>query len=230
MLQSLAQAIPTYHMCGFKFPKSFLHELNMIMARFLWGDNEESRKIHQKIWDSLCVSKMDGGLGFCDFEAFNMAFLVIQWWRIIHRDDSLVYRVLKATHFPNSSPKDAIVGSNSFYLWRSLLWGYDVVNEGSIFGGLVTVKKLTCIRIIGINLKLDLEGSDQDIPCKVASLFLPYSKSWNCEISEHIFDEETVEVILKVPVSIFNREDSLIWNDSPTGIFTVNSAYFIACC
>lgn len=128
LLQLVAQTILTYHMCCFKFPKTFLHELNMIITRFWWGGNKESRKIH---WKNCDVS-LDGGLGLRDFEAFNIALLVGQWWRIIHHEDTLVYRVLKARYFSNSSPKDATVGSNYSYLWKSLLWGRDVINEGAI--------------------------------------------------------------------------------------------------
>lgn len=44
-------------------PKEFLHELNMILARFQWGFTEDKRKIHWKHWDVLCMAKFDEGLG-----------------------------------------------------------------------------------------------------------------------------------------------------------------------
>lgn len=101
-----------------------------------------------------------------------------------------------------------------------------------LFDGLTTVKKFDMFkdkwnRFLP-NLKLDLEGSDQVIPCKVGSLCLLHPNTWNHKIIEQFFDEETVEAILKVPFSKFNREDSLIWNDSSTDIFSVKYAYFIA--
>ena len=95
MLQTVAQAIPFYVMSYFRLSKSFLHELNMILARFWWGDTDTRKKIHWKRWDALCCSKLDGSLGFKDLESFNLALLVKQCWRIIHSQESLCYKVLR---------------------------------------------------------------------------------------------------------------------------------------
>ena len=67
LLKAVAQAIPIYIMSCFILPKGFIHDINMLMAGFWWGDTSTSRRIHWKSWDSMCVSKMDGGLGFRDF-------------------------------------------------------------------------------------------------------------------------------------------------------------------
>ena len=79
LLQSVIQSIPIYIMSCFLLPKSFVHEINMLMADFWWGDNNGKRKIHWRAWDSLCISKLDGGLGFRDFESFNLALIAKQW-------------------------------------------------------------------------------------------------------------------------------------------------------
>ena len=64
-----------YAMSCFKFPKSFVNELNMIISKFWWGARWDKRDIHWLRWDLLCVSKLDRGLGFKDFEAFNLTLL-----------------------------------------------------------------------------------------------------------------------------------------------------------
>ena len=74
LIQAVAQAIPLYSISCFKFPKYFVHDLNIILAKFWWGSKGEKRGIHWTAWDNLCVSKMDGGIGFKDFESFNLAF------------------------------------------------------------------------------------------------------------------------------------------------------------
>ena len=78
LIKAVVQAIPLYAMSCFKFPKSFVHDLNMIIARFWWGSGREKKGIHWLNWDLLSVSKLDGGLGFRDFEAFNLALLAKQ--------------------------------------------------------------------------------------------------------------------------------------------------------
>ena len=46
----------------------------MIIARFWWGNGKEKKGIHWLKWDLLSVLKLDEGLGFKDFESFNLAF------------------------------------------------------------------------------------------------------------------------------------------------------------
>lgn len=46
LIQSILQAIALYFIGYFLLPKSFVHELNMIMARFWWGSTTAKRKIH----------------------------------------------------------------------------------------------------------------------------------------------------------------------------------------
>ena len=77
------------------------------------------------------MSKMDGGMGFGDFKAFNIALLAKQWWRLVHNEKSLSFKVLKARYFLYCSPSEAKVVSNSSFMWRSLLKGRDIVNMGS---------------------------------------------------------------------------------------------------
>ena len=77
LIQAVAQSIPIYMMSCFLLPKGFIHEINMMMSSFWWGDSDRKSKIHWKA-NSLCVSKLDRGLGFRDFEAFNLALLAKQ--------------------------------------------------------------------------------------------------------------------------------------------------------
>ena len=78
LIQTMVQAIPVYVMSCVKLPKGFVQDLNMIIARFWWGNGREKKGIHWLNWDLLSVSKLDGGLGFKDFESFNLAFLAKQ--------------------------------------------------------------------------------------------------------------------------------------------------------
>ncbi|OMO96348.1 reverse transcriptase [Corchorus capsularis] len=130
MIQVVAQAIPTYLMSCFKFPKTFVQELNSIIAKFWWGSTDSRRRIHWKTWASLCVSKLDGGLGFRDFEAFNLALLAKQCLRLIRDENSLCSRIFKGKYYQGSSFMRATLGSNPSFVWRSLLAGREVLRSG----------------------------------------------------------------------------------------------------
>ena len=133
LIQSVGQSIPIYMMSCLLFPKGFIQEINMILAGFWWGDTRRGRKIHWKNWDSLCVSKLDGGLGFCDFEAFNLALLAKQWWRLVHNENSLSFQVLKARYFPYTDPHLVELAPKSYFLWRSMLKGREIVERGAVW-------------------------------------------------------------------------------------------------
>lgn len=70
------------------------------MAGFRWGQTGPERKIHWKACHFLARPKAGGGLGFRDFECFNLALLSKQSWRIIQELEALYVRVLKGLYFP----------------------------------------------------------------------------------------------------------------------------------
>ncbi|XP_041025440.1 uncharacterized protein LOC121265838 [Juglans microcarpa x Juglans regia] len=74
----------------FKLPKAILRKLNQLLQSFWWGQSNHRSKIHWLSWQKLGKSKQKGGLGFRDFEHFNLALLAKQGWRIIQNPHSLV--------------------------------------------------------------------------------------------------------------------------------------------
>ncbi|OMO96399.1 reverse transcriptase [Corchorus capsularis] len=228
MIQSIAQAIPTYLRSCFRFPKTFLYELNMLIAKFWWGSTDSRNKIHWKAWDSLCTSKLDGGLGFRDFESFNMALLAKQCWRLIQDGNSLCFQVLKAKYFYRSSFMQATLGHNPSFVWRSLLAGREVIRSGSRWriGNGQTVD-------IWRDRWLAKPSSYQPAPRPgivlqnnpVSSLF-NNDGYWDEDLLSELFEDEDVYRILCIPLH-FSSTDRLIWNHSVDGHYTVRSGYHV---
>nr|XP_048332855.1 uncharacterized protein LOC125423238 [Ziziphus jujuba var. spinosa] len=48
---------------------------------------------------------------------------------------------------------------------------------------------------------------------------------WNLEKIQRLFDRETVNNILKIPIATSPLEDKTIWNGNANGSFSVKSAY-----
>ena len=65
------------------------------------------RKIHWQRWEKLTLSKKEGGMGFRDLRAFNLAMLAKQGWRLLHDNNYLVYQCLKSKYFPRTHLFDA---------------------------------------------------------------------------------------------------------------------------
>ncbi|KAL0011249.1 hypothetical protein SO802_006357 [Lithocarpus litseifolius] len=130
LIKAVAQSMPTYSMSVFQIPKKLCDELDALCAKFWWGQMGNERKIHWKSWDKLTVSKKEGGMGFRDLRAFNLAMLAMQGWRMVKGNDSLLYQCFKARYFPRSNFLEAKESPNCSYVWRSLMAAMPILQSG----------------------------------------------------------------------------------------------------
>ena len=131
LIKTIAQAIPTYTMSLFKLPKALCDSINSAIARYWWVQTKDERKIHWINWRKLCTTKKNGGMGFRDIQAFNLAMLAKQAWRLIHHTHSLFYRVYKVRYFPNCSFMEAEIKHSPSFVWWRLVVARKVIMEGS---------------------------------------------------------------------------------------------------
>ncbi|KAL0416623.1 UNVERIFIED_CONTAM: hypothetical protein Slati_3494200 [Sesamum latifolium] len=89
LIKAVAQAIPTYTTGCFRLPFSLIKELQSMVAYF-WWHNAEARKIHWLSWKKLCTQKAQGGMEFRDLQAFNLAILSKQLWRLVSFPSTLL--------------------------------------------------------------------------------------------------------------------------------------------
>ena len=82
-------------------------------------------------WKRLCKSKLRGGMGFRNVQAFNLAMLAKQGWRLLMNPNSLVAQVYKAKYFSHGDVLNASLGSKPSYAWKSIMQGLEVVKRGS---------------------------------------------------------------------------------------------------
>ena len=118
LIKTIAQVIPTYTMSIFKLSKALRDSINSTLAKYWWGQTKDEKKIHWIYWRKLCTKKKKkkGGMGFRDIQAFNLAMLAKQAWRLIHHTHSLFYHVYKARYFPNCSFMEAEIGRNPSFV------------------------------------------------------------------------------------------------------------------
>lgn len=124
--------LPSYVMSIFKFPKYLCEEITRCFAQFWWGSNDSKKKMHWCKWKHLCLPKCLGGLNFRDVEGFNQATLVAkQVWRILVDPESLASCFLKSKYFRDRNiVLDLGLGNKPSYLWKSLLWGRELLMQG----------------------------------------------------------------------------------------------------
>lgn len=175
------------------------------------------------------MSKLDGGLGFRDFEAFNFALLANQSWRLISNGPALVFRVLKDRYFAHSDTMEASLGSNASFLWRSLLKGREVNKQESRWriGNGMQVKVFGDPWLNSPPYQIESDNG-QNSYLMVSELINQDTMRWDVDkLLEHL-DVDTADGVMKIPLGRFLIKDRLIWNESNDGCYSVRSGYFVA--
>lgn len=118
------------------------------MARFWWGSKKDRKGMLWARWEKLGCAKTRGGLGFRDLTNFNQALGAKQGWRLLQYPNSLVAKVLQAIYYKQTDFLHAKAGCNPSFIWRSILWGRQILHKG-VRWRLETEKKCRSSKIIG---------------------------------------------------------------------------------
>ncbi|KAI5351664.1 hypothetical protein L3X38_004555 [Prunus dulcis] len=232
LLKVVAQSIPLYVMSCFLLPQGLCHEIEQMMARFWWGQQGKNMKIHWMRWERLCKAKTECGMGFRCLQAFNMAMLAKQGWRLVHNPHSLASRLLKAKYFPQTNFWEAMLGSRPSCVWKSIWTARKVLEMGSRF----QIGDGKSVRIWGDKwvprpatfavITSPLDGMENT---KVSELICNEgSPQWDLQKLNDLFLPVDVVDIVRIPLSFRAPPDRIVWNYDKHGLFTVKSAYRVA--
>ena len=130
LIKAMDQAVLAYAMSVFKIPMGLYNEIQQSITGFWWSKRKEKKGIFWTKWESMSQAKTRGGMGFRDISSFNQALVAKQGWRLIQNPESLAARIMKARYFKEGNFLNTSTGSNPSYIWRSLLWGRQVILKG----------------------------------------------------------------------------------------------------
>jgi len=131
LIKAVAQAVPTYTMSYFLILKGLCKEIEGMIRKFWWGQRQEESKIAWVSWEKMCKAKSNGGIGFRNFQTFNLAMLAKQEWRLLSNSDSLCAKVFKARYYPNGDVLNSNLRYSPSYTWRSIFKGLEVIWKGT---------------------------------------------------------------------------------------------------
>jgi hypothetical protein len=116
-------------------------------------------------------------------------------------------------------------------VWRSLLSGRDLLNEGLVWrigdGKKIQIWK---DRWLPTPLSFSVQSPPQILPeTSSLSIVIDYEmRGWNSTLIRAIFHREESEVILAIPLSPIFPPDRLAWRGTRNGVFSVRSDYHLA--
>ncbi|KAF7844636.1 putative RNA-directed DNA polymerase [Senna tora] len=203
LVQSVTSAIPSYVMQTVELPVTVCNEIEKANRKFIWGGNENRRKVHLVGWDKLCNPKSSGGLGLRHLKVQNSTFM---------------------------SKLGMSVGSNPSRLWRGIVKNWSSVDKGvrwRIGNGnrskfwsdewIPNYGKL-CHMAVGPLTESELNAS--------VSSFVSPSGGWDWRRFESLLPNDACLRIAAIgPPCANSVEDTPIWKHSKDGKFSIKSCY-----
>ncbi|KAL5537594.1 hypothetical protein UlMin_044858 [Ulmus minor] len=137
-----------------------------------------------------------------------------QVWRFIQRPNSLLSQVFKAKYFHSSTIWHAPANSKASYMWKSILWGQNLVAKGIRWR-------------VGDGRSISVYNS-RWTPFLLGDDLLDNDGRWKTQLIRDSFLDFEAEKIIQIPRSSLNLADSYYWHFDNKGLYSVKSAYKLA--
>jgi hypothetical protein len=229
LIKSVAAAIPSYAMSSFLLPISFCKQLDKLFKDFWWGfPPNKSHNLSLKSWDSLCLPKAVGGLGFRKMKDVNLALLSKLGWKLHTKANCMWVSQLRGKYLRTGSFLSPPLHSSASWFWKGVIQTRNLISQGACYKILRNsslpiwtspwVPSLPSFRPSPRNLSL---------PCSshflVRDLFTP-SWDWNLSLLSSLFDQTSIREILKIKI-LPCSETEFLWTPSSNGCFSSASAF-----
>uniref|UniRef100_A0A803P5V7 Reverse transcriptase domain-containing protein n=1 Tax=Cannabis sativa TaxID=3483 RepID=A0A803P5V7_CANSA len=110
-------------------PLTIARKVDKCLRDFWWGDTEERKTMHTIAWNSLCQSKLRGGLGFRCVETVNKAFILKWAWKALTDDSSIWSKVIKAKYLKDRNFLDVEQHCGDSGMWKAILKSRTLLNN-----------------------------------------------------------------------------------------------------
>lgn len=182
-----------------------------MVRNFWWDQKEKERKLAWVSWEKLCNKKFEGGMGFKNLKAFNLALLAKQGWRILKNPNSLLHSAFKVKYCAKTSFMDAQLGRNPSYVWRSVIVAQDIIDRGLRWnvGNSKTVNIWNDRWLPTSDTFKILSPRNQEVWLEKVEQLFDFDKGyWNIEKVRNTFLHHEAETILGIPLSSGMTKDS----------------------
>ncbi|KAL9453574.1 hypothetical protein AB3S75_009225 [Citrus x aurantiifolia] len=217
LIKAAMQAIPAYAMSVFKTPMGVCNDIQKAVANIWWGSKSDKRSIHWSKWEKLSQAKCKRGMGFRDFSSFNQALVAKQGWQILQFPNSLVAKVLQAKYYQNKDFMNAKLGSTPSFVWRSILWGRQILGSSARW----RIGNGQKIRTHKDNWILKPSLPDDTLVAKLIN----EENQWDESLIYRHFNRMDADKIVEIPLPRSLKEYTIIWHYDKKCQYTIKSGY-----
>ncbi|KAJ0615163.1 putative RNA-directed DNA polymerase [Helianthus annuus] len=122
LISSVLSSLHIYWSSVFMLPKRVIVSLEALMRNFLWSHDKAFQKGRAKVsWKTVCVPKLEGGLGIRRIGDVNIALITAHIWSIITNRRSLWVEWVHAYRLRGKSIWACKVPSACCWTWRKIL-------------------------------------------------------------------------------------------------------------
>lgn len=191
------------------------------------GIARTTKKFNGGTWSVMCGNKVEGNMRFRDVTAINKALLAKNVWHAIRFFESLVNRVLTESYFPDGNILNTWCSSHASGILREFVWEKEIITTGlrwHIGNGNVGYH----VRQVDFKTYTLFPHRPPSLPkgMKVFEQKLA-SSDWDMNLINVMFIKEDGEAIIRIPCSVRDVPDTLIWNFSTNGKYSVQSGYSV---
>lgn len=153
-------------------------------------------------WKKLCQPKALGRMGFRNIQAFNLALLAKQGWRMLTNLDSLLAQVFKAKYLYNGEFLTANLGSRLSTVWRGIWIAREYLKKGLRYrvgtGNATAIWADSWIPDDGNFKVITPRPYHSGFPYVVSELIDPITRTWNLELlTAHFWEVDRYRILKK---------------------------------
>ena len=200
-----------------------------MFSGFLWSGTNVNARRAKVGWKALCLPKEEGGIGLRRVKDWNDAAIMKHIWNLFYRKESIWVAWVREVILRQGSVSNARIPSRCSWSWRKILQLRDRVRpyiRHRICNGGGTFLLHDFWNPLGPLLPIFGERImyDSAIHKNAYVAFVINGERWNWPVSV-----SADLIALKNSCSYYildtSREDVISWTQSPSGVFTVSSAW-----
>ncbi|GMI86289.1 hypothetical protein HRI_002298200 [Hibiscus trionum] len=229
LAKSVLSSIYVYFMQSTLLPKGVCDDIEKIVRQFVWGNSTFDRKISLVNWEVLRQPMENGGLGFRNMYAYNVAFVHKVGFTFISKPNTLWVSLLRQKYRIVEMCPHSIRRSTGSPLWRALTNHWDSIRSSIAWslGNDHSVSLLDDVWIpsLGPLRTYTLLHAEELDTLSIPDL-INANGTWNLDLLPSIFPRDVITHILSIKCpEPSDPNDVCVWRWNPLHSSSISSAY-----